>query len=91
MIDQGEPIKLERIYLQNRTDGRDDERLTFGNLHICIGNNPASPTALGNTCSIEPIYEGGFIILNLPPGRYVFFDRRDKDGVEANYSVARAF
>ena len=53
------------------------------NLHICIGNDPTSPTAPGNTCSTEPIHDGGFFILALPAGRYIFLDRRD--GIDLEY------
>ena len=55
-----------------------------------MGNNRAYPTAPGNTCSTEPIYEGGFIVVDLPAGRYVFLDRRDKFW-EFNLSTAIAF
>ena len=87
-IDHGESLKIIRIYIQNRSDHSWD---TFGNLYICIGNDPSSPTAPGNTCSTEPIHEGGFIILDLPAGRYIFFDRRDKTGRWFNLSTAIAF
>ena len=74
-IDQGESLKRIRIYIQNRSDLGWDR---FGNLHICIGNDPSSPTASGNTCSTESIHDGGIIILDLPAGRYIYLDRRDK-------------
>ena len=74
-IDQGESLKPIRIYIQNRSDGWRDR---FGNLYICIGNDPSSPTAPGNTCSPEPIHDSGLIILDLPAGRYIFLDRRNK-------------
>ena len=86
-IDQGKPLKIIRIYIQNRSEYGWDR---FGNLHICIGNDPSSPTAPGNTCSTEPLHEGGIIILDLPAGRYVFLDRRDK-AIKFNLSTAIAF
>ena len=85
VIDQGKPAKLSRLYLQNRND---EEYLTFGNLHICMGNDKSSPTAPGNTCLTEPfddvddelneeaIHEGGIFNLEpLPAARYVFIYR----------------
>ena len=75
-IDQGKSLKIIRIYIQNRSEYGWDR---FGNLHICIGNDPSSPTAPGNICSTEPIHDSGIIILDLPSGRYIFFDRRDKN------------
>ena len=86
-IDQGESLKPIRIYIQNRSDGY---QYRLGNLHICIGNDPSSPTAPGNTCSTEPIHDGGIIILVLPAGRYIFLDRRDKADY-FNLSTAIAF
>ena len=86
-IDQGKPLKIIRIYILNRSESEQD---TFGNLHICIGNNPSSPTAAGNTCSIVAIHDGGFIIVDLPSGRYVFLDRRNKADI-FNLSTAIAF
>ena len=86
-IDQGESLKPIRIFIQNRSDSNWDN---LGYLHICIGNDPSSPTAPGNTCSTEPINNGGFIILDLPTGRYIFLDRRD-NASEFNLSTAIAF
>ena len=86
IIDQGEPLKILRMYLQNRTDCCQNR---FDNLFICIGNDLSSPTAFGNVCSLVPIHEGGFIILELPAGRYVFLDRRANTTYPFNLSVAR--
>ena len=88
MIDQGKSKKLTRVYIQNRSDSKRDR---FGNLYICIGNDPDSPTAPGNQCIAVPIHDSGFIDLeNLPAGRYVFLDRRDV-AKYFNLSSARAF
>ena len=86
MIDQGSPIKVSRIYIQNRTDTEFDK---FQDLYICIGNDPSSPS--NNPCTTVPIHEGGFIILELPAGRYVFLYRIGHTADTLNLSVARAF
>ena len=62
----------------------------MANFHICIGNDSSSPTAPGNTCTTDPTHDTAFIIVDLPPGRYVFFDRRDCE-MNFNLSAARAF
>lgn len=41
---------------------------------VCIGDDPTYPTASSNSCSSK-INEGGFIDLDLPPGRYIFIYR----------------
>ena len=88
MIDQGKSEKLIRVYIQNRTD---NSRHKFGNLYVCIGDDPSSPTAPGNKCIAVPIHDGGFINLeSLPAGRYVFLDRRDVADY-FNLSAVRAF
>ena len=88
IIDQGKAIKLSRLYIQNRSE---EGRNTFGNLYICMGNDPSHPTAPGNICLLVPIYEGGFInVESLPAARYVFLYRKDFTGV-FNLSSARAF
>ena len=55
-----------------------------------MGNDSSSPTALGNTCTTEAIHDTGIIVVDLPEGRYVFFDRRDKELIFA-LAAARAF
>ena len=88
VIDQGKPTKLSRIYIQNRTDANQQR---FANLFLCLGNDPSSPTAPGNTCTSLPIHDGGFInVESLPAGRYLFIYRKDLSE-EMNLAVVRAF
>ena len=63
----------------------------MGNFHICLGNDISSPTAPGNTCTTDPTHDTGFIVVDLPPGRYVFLDRRDYYADYIYLSAARAF
>ena len=83
------------VYIQNRTDGW---QFRFANMHLCIGPNPAYPTASGNTCTEDPIHDGGFVVvIDLPEGRYFFLDRRDGipygalSEIYLNFSVLEAF
>ena len=63
----------------------------MGNTYLCIGDDPTSPTAFGNTCMLVPIHEGGFIVVeSLPAGRYFFINRRDVADV-FNLSAVRAY
>ena len=92
-IDQGKSLKPIRIYIQVRTNCC--ARLVK-DLYICIGDDPSEPTAIGNVCSTVPIHTGGFIIVDLPEGRYVFLDRRDSaysefEGDWWHLSAAMAF
>ena len=47
----------------------------MGSTYICIGNNPNDPKATGNTCTTLPFFDGGFIAVDLPPGRYAYIYR----------------
>ena len=63
----------------------------MGNTYLCIGDDPTSPTAFGNTCMLVPIHEGGFIeVESLPAGRYLFLNRRDVSNY-FNLSAVRAY
>ena len=63
----------------------------MGNTYLCIGDDPTSPTAFGNTCIAVPIHEGGFIdVESLPAGRYLFLNRRDVS-IFLNLSAVRAY
>jgi len=68
-IDQGSPKKVVLAFIVN-----DSVQQTFGRGFICIGDNAADPKALGNSCT-NVFYDGGFIPINLPAGRYVFIYR----------------
>ena len=63
----------------------------MGNTYLCIGDDPTSPTAFGNTCMAVPIHEGGFIdVESLPAGRYFFLNKRDISSW-FNLSAVRAY
>ena len=47
----------------------------MGSSYICVGNNSANPPAAGNTCTTIPFFDGGFITVSLPHGRYVYIFR----------------
>lgn len=51
-------------------------QLRFIGTQICVGDDPSFPTAQGNECS-QKYYEGGFLDLDLSPGRYIFLYRED--------------
>ena len=57
----------------------DSAQVRFGGCYICIGDNAADPKALGNSCT-SVFYDGGFIPINLPAGRYVFIYRAGAGG-----------
>ena len=73
-IDQGSPKKVVVAFIVN-----DSFQARFGGCYICIGDNAADPKALGNSCT-SVFYDGGFIPINLPAGRYVFIYRAGAGG-----------
>ena len=61
----------------------------MGSTYICIGNNPNDPKATGNTCTTLPFFDGGFITVDLPPGRYAYIYRAGISSSDASYQLSQ--
>ena len=61
----------------------------MGSSYICIGNNPADPKATGNTCTTLPFFDGGFITVDLPSGRYVYIYRAGSGLSNSYYNISQ--
>lgn len=84
-IDQGSPKTVVLAFIVNDSAAY----ARFGGSYICIGNNAADPKAAGNLCT-SVFYDGGFIQINLPAGRYVFIYREGKGGYPSDFIYALA-